>query len=106
MTLEEAVIAALAAGAEIENPQSHPMRLRWSGPWLTTLSQDAMVEIVSADPGRLDQALSWWQGLNEHMAHSRRAVAAGNERNKTWWRQRLLEEGDETEPGPSLPQRP
>jgi hypothetical protein len=103
MTLEEAIIAAIAAGAEIENPQTHPMRLRWSGPWLTALSQEAMVEILAADPGRMDQALSWWQGLNEHMAHYRRALAAGAERNKAWWRQRLLEDYGYKGPFPDDP---
>ena len=103
MTLEEAVADALAAGAEIENPGSHPMRLRWSGPWRTILNQDAMVEIVAADPGRLDQALSWWQGHVEYMEHYRRAVAAGDEKNKAWWRKRLLEDYHYRGPFPDDP---
>jgi len=106
LILEEAVIAALAAGAEIENPESHPMRLRWSGSWLTTLSAAAMLEIVSADPGRLDQALSWWQGHLDYMARYRRALAAGDEKNKAWWRRRFLEDYNYTGPFPDDPPMP
>jgi hypothetical protein len=103
MTLIEAVFAAIAAGAKIENPQSHPMRLQWSGPWLTTLSQEAMVELVAADPAQLDKALSWWVGLNEHMEHYRRALAAGDEQGKAWWRKRLLEDYQYEGPFPTIP---
>lgn len=103
MTLEKAIVAALAAGAEIENPGSHPMRLRWSGPWLETLNQEAMLEIVAADPGRMDQALSWWQGHIEYMAHYRQALADGDEKGKAWWRTRLLEDYEYRGPFPDDP---
>jgi hypothetical protein len=103
MTLVGAVVAALEAGAVVENPQTHPMKLRWSGAWLTTLSQDAMMEIVVADPVKLDKALSWWVGLNGYMEHYRRALAAGNETRKAWWRRRLLEEYKYEGPFPDDP---
>jgi hypothetical protein len=54
MTLEEAVIAELAAGAEIEDPESHPMRLKLSGGWQVKVDSAVVMEIMAADPARIE----------------------------------------------------
>jgi hypothetical protein len=103
VTLIEAVAAALAAGAQVESA-AHPFTLHWADESVRrALSEEAVIELLAADPERMDQALSYWLGLNEHMEHYRQAVARGDERNKAWWRQRLLEDYNYCGPFPDDP---
>jgi hypothetical protein len=101
MTLTKAVIAALGAGAHILD--TRPYMLSWHGSWPTAISEEAMLELVAADPGQLSQLLAWWQGHEDYMAHYRRALAAGDERNRAWWRRRFLEDYGYRGPFPDDP---
>jgi hypothetical protein len=103
--LIDAVIAAIEAGAQIENPATHPLRLRWDGV-TSVLAEEAIIELMAADPARMDQALSIWLGINEHMERYRQAVARGDERSKRWWRQRVLEDYEYRGPFPDDVCRP
>jgi len=100
MTLAEAVAAALAAGAHIEDAHTHPIKLRWEG---CDVSPEVMVELAAADSVQLDKVLSWLVGRYEYLEHYRRAMAEGNERNKAWWRRRLLEDYKYEGPFPDDP---
>jgi hypothetical protein len=99
--LIDAVIAAMAAGAQIEGP-AHPLRLKWADV-TPALREEAVTELMTADPVRMDQALSRWRGLNEHLERYRQALAAHDEAKMAEWRLRLLENYEYRGPFPDDP---
>jgi hypothetical protein len=62
--LVDAVLQAFEAGAEIARPLAHPFYLA-PGPWESSLSPEASLELLAAAPQAMDRVLSWTQGLIE-----------------------------------------
>ena len=84
MTLVDAVIAALKAGAVFQ-PLPRPRRLLCPPPscWASSANQDAVLAVLNADPWATSQCLAVAQDVAEELLRERAGWRRGAD---GWWR--------------------